>query len=201
MPLEAFKLEHVIAAALTLNAEKCIPVTDIVFMGTLPTDTAATKDTTTVMLRHDVPESEIPPPAPAAGNIAGNSTPSCVYNGNPSLSKVEIATLNDALAATNSLASAATLHTIGNIGNNGAAGVDRLRMITPELGNKTVDIVMFDGLRLEHSALAASTFRGDNCKPDTDMRLKKLEFSDGAAVNDTVKSKLRTLSLSQYSIF
>ena len=77
------RLEHAIAAALLLNAEKCRPVTEMVLMGISLTDGAAMKDTVRVMLKHDEPEKAILPPVPTAGKMAGNSTSDCVYSGIP----------------------------------------------------------------------------------------------------------------------
>ena len=108
-------------------------------------------------------------------------------------------TLNVDWAGTNSLVSSEIVHTIGDIGNNGAAGVDRLKRITPYAGMATVDFMTFDGWRLEQMALAAATFKVENCKPDMDISLRKLELSAEAALNDTVKLKLE-VPFSQDSI-
>ena len=108
-------------------------------------------------------------------------------------------TLNDDWAGTNLLVSSEIVHTIGDIGNNGTAGVDRLKRITPDAGMATVDFMTFDGWRLEQTALAAATLKAENCKPDMDISLRKLELSAEAALNDTVKLKLE-VPFSQDSI-
>jgi hypothetical protein len=184
-------LEHAIAAALLLNAEKCRPVTEMVLMGISLTDGAAMKDAVRVMLRHDEPEKAIPPPVPKARKMAGNSTLDCVYCGDPWSSNVEIVTLNDDCACINLLVSSEIVHTIGDIGNSGTAGADRLKRMTPDVGMVTVDFMAFEGWRLEQTALEAATFKAENCKPDMDISLRKLELSAEAALNDTVKLKLK----------
>jgi hypothetical protein len=123
------------------------------------------------------------PPVPIAGKIAGNSTPCAKYRGLPSELKVAIETLAIVFVATRTLVKPVTVHTIANRGETGAAAVEKLKRSTPEVGMKTVDMVVFEGLTLEQFVEAAADFIDENCKPDIDMSLTELEFSKGAAVN------------------
>ncbi len=132
----------------------------------------------------------MPPPVPIAGKMAGNSTPCAMYRGMPSELKVAMETLAVAFVATRTLVKSVTVHTIANRGETGRAAVEKLKRSTPEVGMKTVDMVVFEGLTLEQFAVAAVDFMAENCKPDIDISLMKLEFSEVATVNETVKETL-----------
>ena len=99
-------------------------------------------------------------------------------------------TLADAFVATSTFSKPVTVHTIANVGETGAAGVEKLKRSTPDVGMKTVDMVVFEGLTLEQFVEAAADFTAENCKPDIDMSLTEVEFSKGAAVNATAKATL-----------
>ncbi len=113
----------------------------------------------------------MPPPVPIAGKMAGNSTPCAIYRGLPSELKVAMETLAVAFVATRTLVKPVTVHTIANVGETGAAAVEKLKRSAPEVGMKTVDMVVFEGLTLEQFVEAAADFIAENCKPDIDMSL------------------------------
>jgi hypothetical protein len=156
-------------------------------MGTTET---ATKDKTTLILWHDRADSVIPAPMPTAGKIAGNSTLCAMYTGAPSELKVAIETLEDAFAATNTLVKPATVQIIAAMGDIGAAAEEKLKRSSPVVDMNAVEMVMLEGLMLEQLAAAAVDFMAENCKPDIDMNLMKLELSEVATVNETVKETL-----------
>ncbi len=79
-----------------------------------------------------------------------------------------------------------TEHTIGVVGDAGAAAVDRLSSSTPDCSIMMAVITTLDGLRLAQLVAAALPLKTEKRRPATDMVLKEAEANEGAAMNDTV---------------
>ena len=126
-----------------------------------------------------------PPPLPAVGKTAGNSTPPCVCSGDPPAANVD--TLTPAVAAAApAFVNPEIKHRIGVVGDAGAAAADKLSSSTPDCSEMLAVTATLGGLRLEQLGVAALALKAEKRRPVIEIVLKGAVAFEAAAMNDAL---------------